>query len=364
MTEPFYLTTKTILEGIIAFQGIFFSIFIWVHPKGRRQSNRILAIFLLTMAAHFSYLLAFEYFQNIRLPISFIALALYGPLLFFYVSSYLHNDWTLVRRDFLHALIPLYAIIWFFLIRRIDPNRPVLTDWIHVPVYGSLTAYLIVIIAAIRRSGRLVDSKHTEWLTFIIRTFVVAFILYVAFLIAEIMGLSFYARTIRIFSFVVIAVLINGLVYKSLQYPAFVLRGSLKFDDDIVPKYLYSSLTNEDEEKGFVKLTEVMRTEKPFCREDLSLPQLAAMLSIDPRHLSQIINKRFDINYREFLNQFRIREAVALLNDPQNPDRSIKEIMYAVGFSSRSSFNTAFKEITGQTPTDHRNQKKNLSKTL
>lgn len=356
MTDQFYLITKGILEGIIALQGFFFAVFLWIHPKGKRKSNKVLSVFLLTMACHFAYLIVFDHFHQIRLPVSFIALALYGPLLLFYISSYLCPDWTFKPVNYLHAIVPTYAVIWFYLIRPYRADTTVFTDGIHVPVYLTLSIYLTAIIVKIKRSEHLPDPRHTEWLRFIVRTFFGAFILYVVFLIMELLDLTYFARMIRISSFVLLALLINGLVYKSLQYPSFVLRGSLKFDDDIVPKYAYSSLSNEDEERWSVRIKEIMNTEKPFRREDLSLQQLAAIVSLDPRHLSQIINNKFGSNFREFLNQFRIQEAKALLDDPANMKRSMKEIMYSVGFSSRSSFNTIFKETTGQTPTEYRDQ--------
>jgi AraC-like DNA-binding protein len=54
------------------------------------------------------------------------------------------------------------------------------------------------------------------------------------------------------------------------------------------------------------------------------------------------------------VNGFRIRKAMEILKDPAKKDLTILEILYDVGFNSKSSFNTAFKKYTQTTPTEYR----------
>ena len=59
-------------------------------------------------------------------------------------------------------------------------------------------------------------------------------------------------------------------------------------------------------------------------------------------------------NFFDFINQFRIDEARSILKNPEKKQFTVLEILYEVGFNSKSSFNTAFKKHTGLTPTQYR----------
>lgn len=62
------------------------------------------------------------------------------------------------------------------------------------------------------------------------------------------------------------------------------------------------------------------------------------------------LNKHFF----DFVNEYRIEKAKELLTHPERKEYTVLEILYEVGFNSKSSFNTAFKKRTGLTPTEYR----------
>src|SRR6266498_1011760 len=108
-----------------------------------------------------------------------------------------------------------------------------------------------------------------------------------------------------------------------------------------------------------------MRKEKSYLQSELSLNQLAAELSVKPKILSQIINEKLGQNFFDFINTYRIEEAKRLLVEHEDPKITVLEILYEVGFNSKSSFNTVFKKNTGLTPSDfkkkYRKQKRSDS---
>ena len=55
-------------------------------------------------------------------------------------------------------------------------------------------------------------------------------------------------------------------------------------------------------------------------------------------------------SFTEYVNGFRIRYAMKLMEEAHPQKRSIEDILYDSGFQSKSTFYTHFKKITGMTP--------------
>ena len=95
-----------------------------------------------------------------------------------------------------------------------------------------------------------------------------------------------------------------------------------------------------------------METRRPWLDPDLTLEQLALQLKFRPKLLSQAINDGLGQNFFEFINTYRIGEAKRLLTNPADKKVTVLEVLYQVGFNSKSSFNTVFKKQTGLTPSE------------
>ncbi|MBN1397426.1 MAG: AraC family transcriptional regulator, partial [Bacteroidetes bacterium] len=77
------------------------------------------------------------------------------------------------------------------------------------------------------------------------------------------------------------------------------------------------------------------------------------------RALSEIINNSLNQNFYDFINSYRIKESKLMLEDKENKRKTVLEILYAVGYNSKSSFNVAFKKHTGMTPSQFKKMHKN-----
>ena len=97
-----------------------------------------------------------------------------------------------------------------------------------------------------------------------------------------------------------------------------------------------------------------METAKPFLNPSLSIRNLAEEIKMNPRELSILINQQLKQHFFDFVNEYRINEAMKILKDPTKNELTVLEILYEVGCNSKSSFNTAFKKHTGVTPTEFR----------
>ena len=87
---------------------------------------------------------------------------------------------------------------------------------------------------------------------------------------------------------------------------------------------------------------------KLFKDPNLKLPQVADQLNLLPHTLSQVINDNLNKNFAGFINEYRIefaKEKIAL-----DSHLKLESIGYECGFNSKSTFYATFKNITGKTP--------------
>ena len=75
-------------------------------------------------------------------------------------------------------------------------------------------------------------------------------------------------------------------------------------------------------------------------------------MGISAKILSQIVNEYSHKNFNDFINSYRIEESKKQL-EGKNNEKYISEILYSVGFNSRSSFYNAFKKNTGLAPGEY-----------
>ena len=101
-----------------------------------------------------------------------------------------------------------------------------------------------------------------------------------------------------------------------------------------------------------------MEENEPYLESNLSMYDLAKQLNVSARELSICINHTLDKHFFDFINEYRIKKAMELIRNSSDDKLTILEVLYEVGFNSKSSFNTAFKKHTGITPTEF---KKNSS---
>lgn len=117
-------------------------------------------------------------------------------------------------------------------------------------------------------------------------------------------------------------------------------------------KYKSSGVTADAQKELLDKLTVLMTRDKPFLQPGFSLPELAGKLNTTVHVLSQVINDGLGKNFFEMVAAYRVEEAKRLLKE--QPHVKVEEIAEQVGYNSKSSFNTAFKKISGKTPSEYR----------
>ena len=94
--------------------------------------------------------------------------------------------------------------------------------------------------------------------------------------------------------------------------------------------------------------------QKKYRDKDYSAKKLAEEIGTNTRYISAVVNTRFHMNYTQFVNSFRISEAMTLLVDKRYQDLTIREVGDMVGFANRQSFYASFFRFRGITPCQYR----------
>jgi AraC-like DNA-binding protein len=121
-------------------------------------------------------------------------------------------------------------------------------------------------------------------------------------------------------------------------------------------KYARSPLTPAIRERIKQKLERTLMAHEVYCDSLLNLRTLSAAMKEKAHYVSQVINQDLGASFYDVVNRRRIERAKQLLI--QAPDQTVLEVAMAVGFNSKSTFHTAFREHTGMTPSGFRAREK------
>lgn len=102
----------------------------------------------------------------------------------------------------------------------------------------------------------------------------------------------------------------------------------------------------------FESISNRVESDELYLDGNLSLSQLAKLTGVNKHHLSEVLNKHAGKNFYEFINEYRIEFVRRRL--AADTERTILDIAFEAGFSSKSTFNAVFKQFTGETPSQYR----------
>jgi AraC-like DNA-binding protein len=366
---------------IAVFNAFFFTVLLF-QKKNRAKHDNILILWLLYLGlfigvySFYSHEL-FTHFQ--LLSISFISLfLLQGGFLFFYTSALVSYKKKIDKKNLIHLtpfiLFNLYLLIISFVpniskrIRldyaHLDSNTPSLFLFFLITTVLSGPLYFLLSIKLFKKhkinifnNFSFSENINLEWLRKLIYIFgIIWAVLIIITVIHHVFNLfSMTFCTDGLFLSLSVFVILIG--YFGLKQKV-IFNSSLEDEEVFVAeaktKYLGSRLTDAEAKQYIEKLNNLMTSSKPFLNPNLTILQLASELGISSHYLSQIINEKFNLNFFDFINQFRVDEVKTKINDPKFENYSLLGIAFDCGFNSKSAFNRIFKKLTGQTPSQYK----------
>ena len=335
-----------VVSGLGVIHGLFLAVILWLYDKGNTTSNKILSLLLIVLSFRIGKSVFLEFAEHLDVRLVFIGLAsmmIIGPLFYLYVTSSTNKNFRLHNKHLLHFIPAMLGIIFGFWIQEthMETLPKLLFAFLFLSYYGHFLFYLIL-------SSRYLSKQHKAGIhTNTYR--------YLRLLIAG-LAIIWFAYVLNLFDDLVPYV-VGPVLYSIVAYVlSFIVvqKDYIKQLDH--SKYKTTPVSEEQIDRIYQKVLNIVSEEKQFKNADLSLKSLSEQLKVSPQILSMVINQRAGMNYNNFINSYRVDELIHLMKDEEYDNQTIAALAYEVGFNSISSFNTAFKKQTGKTPQAYRDQ--------
>ncbi|WP_462220284.1 helix-turn-helix domain-containing protein [Ferruginibacter sp.] len=371
--------------------------------KNESASDKWLALFLLLCVLYIApWMLGFggwydnQPYRDILFYTPLQHLFFMGPVIFFYVQSLLNPSFKFGRKEWLH-LLPgilylLYSLViivtdkiilkkYYFLADGMDRD---FDGWYQKSGLISMVLYFIISLRYYKLYKKLMvqvisyaDTVLFKWVKNFLFAFLLMQLLQVVFYIFSFIFPaldSYIGSWWFFFSFAIVFYYIaitgysnsietkvpfklNLLTYKpSLLLENFYPENST--DTFIEDAEIIEIEKGETEKKPDIdlldewksKISVLLESEKIYEDPELSLTQVAKQLKTNPSLLSKIINQGFQLNFNDFINNYRITAVKEKLQAGEQKTQTLLGIAYDCGFNSKATFNRAFKKATGASP--------------
>lgn len=341
-----------------------------IHKGYKKKSNFFLVMFFIAQLPIYIKAIIFQLNPAfiwkypalffLSQPFTFV----WAPSFYLYVHFLTKKQFIFSKKIFLHylpSIILLIFNIFSFVIysnaeqlKILEKNLDVIilrNNILSYCVHTQLLIYLIFslktlyqAIKSLKEYYSSIDKLHLTWLRNIIYGYIVVCII------------SFFNTTIYVFqintdfNFTLVVFSSFFIFFTLIFYRAIVTPEVVALESG--EKYKTSRLDKSEGEVLIKRIESYMKTEKPFLNAEFTVKDLSEGVKANARYVSQVINEYTRKNFYDFVNFYRIEFAKKLIS--QKPQSKILEILWDSGFNSKASFNTAFKEITGKTPSEYK----------
>ncbi|MFC4477640.1 helix-turn-helix domain-containing protein [Flavobacterium chungangensis] len=371
-----------LLQGIArisVFVSLLMAFFLLTVKTENKLANRLFALFFIFSAIDLSGFFMYLYTEDHRnLEIFRATFCLLGmPSFYLYVLSVCYSDFKLKWKHLIH-LLPFVIVNLIFIPRIylsivngnfIGPlNEMSEIYFIQILIEFQYVFYIVSVFLILKKYKEIYLENYAnpsvstyKWLFQMTCVFLVAHSIVLSKNILRYSGFKEVFLWANVLVGTIALFITCWFIMKALKYPE-LFRGvnsKLVLTKDILPeideKPEAVNQQNDLINAQISTLKQYMTEKEPFLDPSLTIQELANQISIPVRDLSILINHHIDQHFFDFVNEYRIQKAMQILRDQSKNQLTVLEILYEVGFNSKSSFNTSFKKYTNLTPTAYRN---------
>lgn len=150
-----------------------------------------------------------------------------------------------------------------------------------------------------------------------------------------------------------IAMLLTMVVLLSMKFEKTSLR--IRAQDRSAPSQTPAGADPEPLALNPGRFEQLFEVPRLYRQPGLTITGLARQLGLPEYRLREFIHGTLGHrNFNAMLHQYRIAAACQLLCDPARRNEPVVRIAFEVGYKSATSFNSAFRELQGVTPSEYR----------
>lgn len=289
---------------------------------------------------------------------------LYGPLIYFYTLFSINGKKEIKFSDFLHLLpflLGFCTLLAVYHLRSFDfkieilkgimaLNQPIESYLSFLTVYVHFFFYIFISNKKLTRAVQNLEQYYSHprllWLQRLLFVLTVILAISIVSSVLQYFGATTYFNLSLIIILLSMGILVGRLIFNALdQQLPIVLQNADK-------KYSGSDLTDKEATEVQSKILQTLKDDELYLDPELSLDHLSEKIGAGKRKVSQVINERMGKSFFDLINTYRIDKAKQIFKESKDPKLTVLEVLYEVGFNSKSSFNTQFKNKTSLTPSE------------
>ena len=347
------------------FQGLFLLTILIFGNQYRKRINGYLVflvvVIVIGLLGRTLLLLEIFGYEPRLITISEFSMLLFGPAVALFVRSSLKHL-PFKKKDLLHfipAFLHIIYLIEYFILASDETlnSRYASGELIKIVLILGTIGLIINIgywvwswIILANFKIRLVDELSYSIKSRFLNMFLIAIGICLAFWLTIILVTFFeyelMARVVYSFVWISLTFIILFVSFHSFTQPELF---NIEFRS-AKTKYAKSKLRLEDIQTLKEELEHVMQTKKPYLNKKLLKSELAELLGVNDPEMARLLNEGVGMNFFEFVNYYRIKEFIELVESKKFKNFTFMAIANEAGFNSKSTFNKAFKGIMGKTP--------------
>lgn len=335
-----FISPVNILQFIFIFQALFSIALLW---NNQRFHGLLIVSVLMLLSMSFNILEELNITREVYLVTPVFTLAK-GPAFYFFVARVVYPDRQFSLKTWIHFVPALLTLP----ITHV-PQLVIGLGSVSQIIYA--VQVMVIVLRYHKASNEMradADQLNLNWIIFVLVAYIVLGVVDIIRLNLQpyiTLDLNLAGQFFGTFSGLI---LFSYLIYKgNSDLQLFNNTAAFKAIDGDEQELKEA---NDNMQKVFEQLKDIIIEDSLHHQPRLTLGDLSDKTGLNQRDISRTINLVNQTSFCDFINQLRVNDFKNQITQGSKANFNLLDLAFAVGFSSKSSFNSVFKKLEKLTP--------------